>query len=100
MALTAMSVDGQPSVLYLRRIQSPSRYHSSRPCSLSFASISSGSYVVGLALASMGIPPSGHPSLHHDAAVDVDGLSGDECGLGRGEVERRGRHILGTAPAF
>jgi hypothetical protein len=52
-----MSVVGQPSVLYLRRIQSPSRYQSSRPASLSLASISSGSYVLGLALASMEIAP-------------------------------------------
>src|SRR5919199_4977327 len=99
MALPAMSVDGQPSVLYLRRIHSPSRYQSSRPASFSLASTSSGSYVLGLALASMGLPPSGSPSLHHDPTVDIDRLSGDERGLGRGEVEGRLRHVLGAAPA-
>src|SRR5262245_14378653 len=84
-----MSVDGQPSVLYLRRIHSPSRYQLSRPCSLSFASTSASSYVFWSLMT----------SLHHDAAVDVDRLAGHEGGLGRGEIERRGGDVLRAAPA-
>src|SRR6266536_6247228 len=38
-------------------------------------------------------------ALHDDAAVDVDRLAGEERSLGRGEVERRVRHVLGPAPA-
>src|SRR5918992_322335 len=59
----------------------------------------------------MAIPPSGFAAvtfdystpppaaLHHDPAVDVDRLARDERGLGRGEVERRVRHVLRAAPA-
>src|SRR5829696_929584 len=38
-------------------------------------------------------------ALHDHATVDVDRLSGDERGLGRGEVERRLRHVPWAAPA-
>src|SRR5262244_1549474 len=85
-----MSVDGQPSVLNLRRIHSPSRYQLSRPCSESLASTSASSYVFWSLMT----------SLHHDAAVDVDRLAGDERGLGRGEVQRGVRDVLRAAPAL
>jgi hypothetical protein len=48
-----MSVLGQPSVLYLRRSQSPSRYQPSRPCSWIFASTSSSLYGLSFAVVSM-----------------------------------------------
>src|SRR5262245_9927852 len=85
-----MSVDGQPSVLYLRRIHSPSRYHLSRPCSLSLASTSASSYFFW----SLMTP------LHHDAAVDVDRLAGHELGLRRREEQRRGGDVARAAPAL
>ena len=42
-ALTSIKVDGQPSVLYFRRSQPSSRYHSAKPSSRSFPSISDAS---------------------------------------------------------
>src|SRR3954454_14210269 len=88
-----MSVLGQPSVLYLRRSQPPSRYQPSRPCSAILASTSSSVYGLSFSFVSA------MRSLHHNAAVDVDGLAGDERGLRRGEIERRGGDVLRPAPA-
>src|SRR5918995_1796465 len=52
MVLTSMSVVGQPSVLYLRRSQSPSRYQPSRPSSWILASTSSSLYGLSFAVVS------------------------------------------------
>src|SRR3954467_14123663 len=53
-ALTSISVLGQPSVLYLRLSQPPSRYHPSRPCSAIFASTSSSEYGLSFSCVTMG----------------------------------------------
>src|SRR5919108_3361543 len=97
MALTSMSVVGQPSVLYLRRSHPPSRYQPSRPRSWILASTSSSVYGLGFASVSMRSPPS--RALHHNAAIDVDGLTGDEPGLGGYEPERGRGDVFGPAPA-
>src|SRR4029079_18279376 len=90
MALTSISVLGQPSVEYLRRSQPPSRYQPSRPSSAIFASTSSSEYGFSLSLVAMG-------PLHHNATVDVDGLSRDERRLRGGQIERR-RGDVGRGP--
>src|ERR671911_2875382 len=97
MVLTSMSVVGQPSVLYLRRSHPSSRYQPSRPCSSIFASTSSSVYGLGFTSVSIRSPPS--RTLHHNAAVDVDGLPGDESRLGRREPERGRGDVLRPAPA-
>src|SRR5919108_1845693 len=97
MVLTSMSVVGHPSVLYLRRSHPSSRYQPSRPCSWIFASTSSSVYGLGFTSVSIRSPPS--RPLHHNAAVDVDGLTRDERGLGRRQPERGGGDVLGPPPA-
>src|SRR6188472_596941 len=53
-----MRVLGQPSVLYLRRSQPPSRYQPSSPCSAILASTSSSVYGLSFSLVSdMCVPP-------------------------------------------
>src|SRR5689334_5463040 len=96
MALTSISVLGQPSVEYLRRSQPPSRYQPSRPCSAIFASTSSSEYGLSFSLVTMGDPS--FTPLHHNATVDVDRLPGDEGRLGGGEPQRRRRDVRGRPP--
>src|SRR4051794_8702473 len=95
-ALTSISVVGQPSVLYLRRSQPSSRYQPSRPCSLILASTSSSVY--GLSLSFTTIAIASLKRLHQNAAVDVDGLTGDERRPRRGEPERGRGDVLRPAP--
>src|SRR4051794_9515513 len=92
-----MSVLGQPSVLYLRRSQPPSRYQPSSPSSAIFASTSSSLYGWSFSSVAMALPP--WSGLHHRAAVDVDGLPGDEGRRGRRQVHRRGGDVRRGAPA-
>src|SRR4051794_41830347 len=87
-----MSVVGQPSVLYLRRSHVPSRYQPSRPCSAILASTSSSVYGLSFSFVDM-------RSLHHNATVDIDGLTGDEPRLRRGEIHGRGGDVGGRSPA-
>src|SRR3954469_13992280 len=54
MVLTSISVVGQPSVLYLRLSQPPSRYQPSSPCSRIFASTSSSEYGLSCSCVAMG----------------------------------------------
>src|ERR687889_1222180 len=98
MVLTSMRVVGQPSVLYLRRSHPPSRYQPSRPFSWILASTSSSVYGLGFTPVSTAIA-SLERSLHHNATVDIDGLTGDERGLGRREPEGGPSDVVRPAPA-
>src|ERR671930_803415 len=99
MVLTSMSVLGQPSVLYFRRSHPSSRYQPSRPCSAIFASTSSSLYVLGFSSVAMGNRLLSE-ALHHNASVDVDGLSGDESRRRRGQVQRRRGDVPRGPPAL
>src|SRR5881392_2297773 len=92
MAFTSMSVLGQPSVLYVRRIQ-PSSYHQPGK-SLSLASIWA-SESVG-SFAAMAAPWSG---LDDAPAVDRQHLAGHVARRVGSEVHRRVGDLLRRTPA-
>src|SRR4051794_1900353 len=92
MALTSISVLGQPSVLYFRLNQPPSRYQPSRPCSMILASTCSSEYGLSFSRVAMGDRLL-LGALHHTPPVDVDGLPGHERGGRRGEVDGRLRAV-------
>src|SRR5207237_2050900 len=92
MAFTSMSVVGQPSVLYVRRIQ-PSSYHQPGK-SLSLASIWASEYVGSFA--AMEAPWSG---LDDAAAVDRQHLAGHVARRVGSEVHGRMGDVVRRAPA-